>query len=73
MYGMMGYHSPRCPNCGAKGWKDKTDCECEKCGFKKVETKEYPPICLTYCDGCGCTLSDKCDKHPAEKQRPVKL
>jgi NMD protein affecting ribosome stability and mRNA decay len=72
MWGMMSAHT-NCPNCGRKGWEEKKDYECRKCGFKKTDTKELPPIHLIYCDGCGCTLSDFCERHPLEKQRLVKL
>ena len=76
---MMGYYggAPKdttCPNCGCKGFEhDKKDYECRKCGFHKIESKELPPLALTYCDGCGCTLSDACELHPPEKQRRIKL
>lgn len=74
---MMGYYGVKtesnCPNCGAKGWSDKKDHECEKCGFKKTESKQLPPIQLIYCSECGCTLSDWCQAHSTTKQNEVKL
>jgi hypothetical protein len=64
--------SEHCPNCGAKGWEDRKDFECRKCGFKKGTAKELPPIDLVFCQSCGCTLSAFCTVHPLEKQEKVK-
>jgi ribosomal protein L37E len=72
---MMGYYGKpalTCPNCGAKDWQDKKDHECEKCGFKRVESKELEAIQLIYCSGCGCTLSDWCQSHSTTQQNEVK-
>lgn len=74
MFGYVAKSETTCPNCGAKGWEEKTkDYECRKCGFHKVETKDGGTIDLTFCEGCGCTLSSPCNLHPAEKQKAVKL
>ena len=70
---MWGPPELHCPNCGHKGWKEKKDFECEKCGNKKVDQNLQGSITLVYCSGCGCTLSDWCSEHDLTKQKPVKL
>lgn len=62
----------RCDQCG-QGNFDK---QCDKCGFKKVITKEGPSMTLVYCDTCGCHFSDACPAGHAiiivDPQKPVK-
>jgi len=70
----MGYPvtSHTCENCGAKGQKEKK--ECQKCGYLKPTSKELEPGTLIYCEGCGCTYlqlvesASVCNLHPKSKQ-----
>jgi len=59
----------RCPNCGKPGFEETKEFECRSCGFHEISNKEYAPIDLVFCEGCGCTLSTYCELHPKTRQK----